>query len=119
MYLSDDMKEAVFSQENIRLAYCKDLPLLTYKKLENEFQRKIGNESSGSYWNSTVPDQNGNLIGAYEHYMLMGISTETGKVTEEITYSPGICVNDCDFTGAIMPAEVKEMLKANGTVMYE
>lgn len=55
MYLSDDMKEAVLTEDTLRLSYQKNLKTLTYQILEEDFKRNMGESENHGYWDFAAP----------------------------------------------------------------
>lgn len=113
-YLSDNMKKGVFTEKGERLSYQKNLHTLTYIDLENDFKRNIGDDDGHAYWDFAIPWCDGNLIGCYDLFHLIGIDLITGELMEEITYYPGISIYSCNFKNASIDETSKSIIAHNG-----
>lgn len=49
MYLSDDMKECLFTERSKRLSYQNNLNNLTYDILDNDIKADIGDSNGNAY----------------------------------------------------------------------
>lgn len=116
-YLSNDMKRGIFTEKGERLSYQKNLHTLTYKTLKKDFNRNIGDDDGHAYWDFAIPWVDGNLIGCYGFFHLIGIDLITGKLTEEITYYPGISIYSCNFKNASIDEVSKSIITHNGGLL--
>lgn len=117
MYLSDDMKECLFTEESKKLSYQKNITKLTYDILDNDIKKDIGDSNGNAYWAFAIPWRNGNIVGCYESYILTEIDTKTGQLMEPIDYNPGVSIFGCSFKNIIANDVVKDIIKNNGGIM--
>lgn len=117
MYLSDDMKECLFTEKSERLSYQKNLNKLTYDVLDNDIKADIGDSNGNAYWAFAIPWSNGNIVGCYESYILAEIDTKTGQLMKPIDYNPGVSIFGCSFKNIIANDIVKDIIKNNGGII--
>lgn len=118
MYLSDDMKDAILTEDTLRLSYQKDLKTLTYQLLENDFKRNMGESESHGYWDFAAPWTDEILVGCMENYHLVPIEIRTGESKEGIFYTPGISIHGCSFRDARADSTAEEMILQNGGIGF-
>ena len=117
MYLSDDMKEAVLTEDTLRLSYQKNLKTLTYQILEKDFKRNMGESENHGYWDFAAPWTDELLVGCMENYHLVPIEIKTGKCREGIFYTPGISIHGCSFRNVKTDSTTEEMILKNGGII--
>lgn len=116
MYLSDKMKDAILTEDSLRLSYQKHLKTLTYQILEKDFKRNMGESESHGYWDFAAPWTDDILVGCMENYHLVPIEIKTGKCREGIFYTPSLSIHGCSFRNAKTDSSAEEMILQNGGI---
>lgn len=114
LFLSEDMKEAIFTKNRVQLFYCDNLRDLTYQSLENGFEEHTKNANQNAFWDFVVPQNSETLLGCYESYNLISINAKDNQLLDTIDYYPGISIFDCDFSNATIDEGARLIISANG-----
>jgi len=112
------MKEAVLTEDTLRLSYQKNLKTLTYQILEEDFKRNMGESENHGYWDFAAPWTDELLVGCMENYHLVPIEIKTGKCREGIFYTPGISIHGCSFRNIKTDSTTEEMILQNGGIRF-
>ena len=106
--------EAILTEKQSRLAWCKDIESMTYRKVEEMFERRIGNSVEYAVWGHVVPWNNNKMMGCFELTNIQLIDQDTAEESELVDYEPGYCISGCDFTGVLADADTIEKIKSCG-----
>lgn len=97
MYLADDMSEAIITDNRQHLLYQRPLKGFTYQQMKDAFQNSFAGVHPDTYWDLAIPWYDGTLIGCFESYNLMHVTTVNNELLNTIEYCPGISVLGCKF----------------------
>ena len=113
IYIDEVKKQAILTSNCEVLFWCNSLQELTYDALEKNIDNLKSKADRNAYWDYAVPMRNGNILGCYEFYNLHIVSPENNNLLIPIAYTPGICITDCRFEGAIMDTITGEIITSN------
>ena len=110
MYLADDISEAIITDNRRHLLYQQPLRGLTYQQMKDAFQNSFIGVHQDTYWDLAIPWCDGTLIGCFESYNLMHVTTANNALLDAIEYCPGISVLSCEFNGIFTDDNCKAVL---------
>lgn len=114
MYIDNQTYEAIFAENQSRLAWTKDFSSITYQEMEKLFARKIGNSVAYSVWSHVVPWSGNKMIGCFELTKVQLIDQDTSEESELVDYEPGYSLCGCDFNGIVADDDMIERIKRCG-----
>lgn len=117
MHMGDTVEdEVVFAEDTERLAYYPQLRGITYGQLRDDFKRNIGG-GHYLYWDYAVPWTDDMLIACHSLYNLIPINQNTGKLGNQIEYTPGVAIAGCSFWDVQADDETMDLIINNGGIV--
>lgn len=113
IYLSDNMSEAIITNNRQHLLYQKPLKDLTYQKMKDAFENSFTSVHQHTYWDLAIPWWDGTLIGCFESYKLMHVVAADNKLLDAIEYYPGISIFGCKFYDVYTDQATKNIITNN------
>ena len=117
LYLADDMSEAIITDNRKYLSYQNPLSSLTYEHMRQIFDQNFQDVHRDTYWDFAIPWSDGNLIGCFESYNLMRVTSSNNTLLDHVEYYPGISIAGCKFKGIQTDRDTQEIIAANGGIM--
>ncbi|MDE7201551.1 MAG: NACHT domain-containing protein [Lachnospiraceae bacterium] len=117
VYLSDDLKKAIFLKNSCYIFVHDNYRKCTYEEIKQGFEKKIGGYDGNACWEFAIPWEESDIIASYENYQLMRLNADTGAELQQLEYTPGIAICGCSFSNIIAEPELKEELKINGGII--
>lgn len=90
---------------------------LTYKQLNEDFKKNIGDTDGHTYWDFAVLLSDGNILGCYESYHLIVINTEMGELMSRVDYDSGAVICGGSFKNLKENENVQDIIKRNGGII--